>query len=361
MKLSVHLVTWNGSKYIPYLFDSLRKQIFTDWKLFVWDNGSTDGTVEAMKKELQDPASSAGKFPVEYELIENKENKGFAGGHNLLYKDTRNKFQDTNEYCLLVNQDMWIHSKCLQRLVEFMDKHPEVGSATPALLKWEFNKIVAGFDASITETIDSLGLRVERNRRMREMVSGAGFTEVAKKINATVGEIFGVSGALPIFRLQALDEVAFSDGTFLDELYHAYKEDIDLAYRLQAAGWQSRFLLSAIALHDRSAAGPMDPADRAAAENKQQQSEWVRYHSYKNHLMTLYKNEYWQNLILDFPWIVWYELKKFGWFLLFDRAVLKGLSEVWKNRKDLKIKRLKIKEARKKDWRWMRRWWTSRP
>lgn len=345
-KLNVHLVTWNGAKYVPYLFDSLRKQVFTDWKLFVWDNGSTDGTVEAMKKELV-------SFPVEYELIENKENKGFAGGHNALYK-----FQDTPEYVILLNQDMWVHSKCLQRLVEFMDKHPEVGSATPALLKWEFNKIVAGFNESITETIDSLGLRVERNRRVREMISGTAFTEVAKKINATVGEIFGVSGALPIFRLQALNEVAFSDGTFLDELYHAYKEDVDLAYRLQAAGWQSRFLLSAIALHDRSAAGPMDPADHAAAENKKQQSELVRYHSYKNHLMTLIKNEYWQNVILDFPWIVWYELKKFGWFVLFDRSVLKGLGEVWKNRKDLKIKRLKIKETRKINWRKMRRWWT---
>ena len=27
IKLFVHLVTWNGAKYIPYLFDSLKKQI----------------------------------------------------------------------------------------------------------------------------------------------------------------------------------------------------------------------------------------------------------------------------------------------------------------------------------------------
>lgn len=345
-KLSVHLVTWNGEKYIPYLFDSLRKQIFTDWKLFVWDNGSSDGTVEAMKKELA-------SFPVEYELIENKENKGFAGGHNALYKLTAN-----SEYIVLLNQDMWVHSKCLQGLIEFMDKHQEVGSATPALLKWEFNKIVAGFDASITEMIDSLGLRIERNRRIREMVSGAVFTQAAKKINAAVGEIFGVSGALPIFRRRALDEVAFADGTFLDESYHAYKEDVDLAYRLQAAGWQSRFLLSAIALHDRSAAGALDAGDAAAARNKHAQSEWVKYHSYKNHLMTLYKNEYWQNLLLDFPWIVWYELKKFFWFLLFDRKVLKGLFEIWNERRELRRKRAWIKSRRKVGWREMRKWFT---
>ena len=30
-KLLIQLVTWNGKKYIPYLFDSLRKQMFTDF------------------------------------------------------------------------------------------------------------------------------------------------------------------------------------------------------------------------------------------------------------------------------------------------------------------------------------------
>ena len=73
--------------------------------------------------------------------------------------------------------------------------------------------------------------------------------------------------------------------------------------------------------------------------------------------MTLYKNEYWQNFLLDFFPIVWYELKKFFYFLLFDWAVLKGLGEIWKNRRELKTKREKVKEMRKVGWKEMRRWW----
>ena len=73
--------------------------------------------------------------------------------------------------------------------------------------------------------------------------------------------------------------------------------------------------------------------------------------------MTIYKNEYWQNWLLDFLWIKWYELKKFGWFLLFDRSVLKGLKEVWKNRKDLRNKRYEIRGRRKISWREIRKWW----
>ena len=71
-KLTVHLVTWNGSKYIPYLFESWRAQTFKDWKLLVLDNKSIDDTAIKIEKELAD-------FPVEHELILNTENKGFAG------------------------------------------------------------------------------------------------------------------------------------------------------------------------------------------------------------------------------------------------------------------------------------------
>ena len=75
---------------------------------------------------------------------------------------------------------------------------------------------------------------------------------------------------------------------------------------------------------------------------------FIIYNSNKNHIMTLYKNEYWQNFKFDFIPILWYELKKLIWFLLFKPRVLKCLGEIWKNRKDLKVKKLKVKALRQK-------------
>lgn len=49
-KLSVHLVAWNSTKYIPHLFESLRKQTCKDWFLYIVDNDSKDNTVELIKK-----------------------------------------------------------------------------------------------------------------------------------------------------------------------------------------------------------------------------------------------------------------------------------------------------------------------
>jgi hypothetical protein len=341
MKLSVHLVAWNGAKYIPYLFDSLRKQTFKDWKLVVWDNHSEDKTVELITDELVN-------FVLPFELIKNETNLGFSGGHNELYKKCQ------TEYFLLLNQDMYLEPDCLETLVKFLDEHPDAVAISPRLMRWLFCEVEAGrLENSFSNYVDSLGLEVHRNRRVTEIGNQESWTKKQQDSE----EVFGVSGALPMFRKSAIDQIKFSDGNFFDSLYHSYKEDVDVAWRLQSRGLKSFVVLNAVAFHDRTGAGPRELGDRAAGENKGKQSTWVRYHSYKNHLMTLYKNEYKQNFWLDLPWILWYEGKKFAWYLVFDCRVLKGWLEVWKNREKVKSQKSKVKSLRKASWRDIRKWW----
>jgi len=345
MKLSVHLVVWNGAKYIPFLFESLRKQSCKDWFLYIVDNDSKDNTVELIKRELEN-------FPISYKFIVNSVNNGFAGGHNQAYQDT------DSEYFLLLNQDMYLKSDCLQNMVDFLDNHHKVAAVSPRLMKWNFAKVAAvGLEESFSNQIDALGLKIFRNRRVIEQYTQYDWNEVKNNFLNNELEVFGASGAFPMLRRSIIDKVAFSGGQFLDESYHAYKEDVDLSYRLQEAGFKSFIILDTVAYHDRSGAGPRYMHDFAAIKNKKNQSSWVRYHSYKNHLRTLYKNEFWQNFILDFPWILWYELKKFLYLLLFDRSVIYGLKEVWQSREDLKNKRAQIKIIRNIKYSELRKWW----
>lgn len=350
-KLSVHLVTWNGAKYVPYLFDSLKKQTYTDWELLIWDNHSEDGMVDAMRREILD-------FPVPVQLLAHEQNQGFAGGHNALYQQTK------GDYVVLLNQDMYLESDCLETLVAFMEKETTVAVASPRLMRWDFKAVEDDrLEDSFTEYIDTLGLKVFRNRRVIEQYTQERWAadslhpDIRNLFALSRLDVFGVSGALPIFCREALQEVAFADGTFLDASYHSYKEDVDLAYRLRSHGHSAAIVLDAVAYHDRSAAGPKETNDAAAVDNKKSQSDWVKYHSYKNHLMTLYKNEYWQNVLLDFFPIVWYELKKFAYFVFFDRKVLTGLAEVWNLRREMKEKRLSIQQKRTASWHHIRIWW----
>jgi len=343
-KLSVHLVAWNGTKYIPYLFESLRKQTFKDWFLYIIDNGSKDETITAIKKELEN-------FPVQYKFIENKENIGFAPGHNQAFRDT------DSEYFLLLNQDMYLAPDCLEKMVKFLSEHTDAVAVSPRLMKWDFIKAGDGLERSFSNQVDALGLKIFRNRRVIEQLTGQDWGTVSKFVKVKNLEVFGVSGAFPMYRRSMIKEVAFDDGSFLDESYHSYKEDVDLAYRLSARGLKSYIILDTLAYHDRSGAGPKEMDDSSAMANKKKQSEWVKYHSYKNHLRTLYKNEYWQNFILDLPWILWYETKKFGYYLLFDRHVLAGLKEIWDTRGDLVNKRKQVLKMREANWKELRKWW----
>ena len=338
MKLSIHLVTWNGAKYIPYLFESLRKQTFRDFELRILDNGSSDNTVASIQKELMN-----GNFIST--VSQEKNNLGFAGGHNKLLSVCQ------SEYVLLLNQDMVLEPDCLAKLVSALDHNKNIAAVTPRLMKWDF------LQNSFTDIIDSLGLKVFRNRRVIDQNGGEPWHLIRSRIAHTeMVPMFGVSGALPMFRMTALRDVAFQDGSIFDPQYGSYKEDVDLAFRLQSRGYEAALVPQAVAYHDRTASGPKQLSDSAAIENKKNQSDLVRSSSYKNHLMTLYKNEYWQNAILDFPWILWYEGKKFLWFLFFDRSVLGGLKEIWLLRQSLRKKRFQIKAKRKKSWQEMRKW-----
>ncbi|MFA7244958.1 MAG: glycosyltransferase family 2 protein [Candidatus Magasanikbacteria bacterium] len=355
-KLSIHLVSWNGSKYIPYLFDSLKKQTYKDWKLFVWENASSDDTAELIKKELEN-------FDLPYEYLDSKKNIGFAGGHNELYRGMGNEERGTSEYFLLLNQDMYLMPDVLEKLVKFLNENKDVASVTPRLMKWNFNQIDIDFSDSLTNYVDSLGLKIMKNRRVVEKYVGKDWDEKKAKMELSFRahdeslEVFGVSGALPMYRKSAIDMVKFSDGNFFDNLYESYKEDVDLSWRLRLFGFKSFVLLDAVTYHDRSAGGQEKLGDKTSAENKKKQSAWVKYHSYKNHLMTLYKNEYGKNFSLDFLFIIWYELKKFVYFLVFDRKVLKGLSVIWENKKLLKQRREEVTQMRNVSYKELRVWW----
>ncbi len=351
-KLTVQLVTWNGAKYIPFLFASLRAQTYTDWELCVLDNASSDTTVEAIEKEL-----ALCQFPYTFE--KSTANTGFAGGHNHLYKT-----RTASEYILLLNQDMYLMPDCLQNMATFLDEHPQTAAVSPRLMRWHFNACrveegVCKVDGSHTDDIDALGLKVFRNRRVVEWYTKQSWHDikVKKELQFDSIPVFGVSGAFPLYRRSALRDTELHGGEFLDTSYHSYKEDVDLAYRLRSAGYESFVLTNTVAYHDRSGAGPKEMGDISAVMNKRAKSTSVTYNSYKNHLLTLYKNEYWQNLMIDFPFILWYELKKFVYLLLFDQVVLKGLVEVWKKRKELVKKQAWIREKRKVSWKELRKWW----
>ncbi len=355
--LSVHLVTWNGERYINELCHSLRTQTYRDWELHVFDNQSSDNTYHLIQDACHE-------FSVPVFFTQAQKNIGFAGGHNQLYQ------QSASEYILLLNQDMYLTPTCLENMMAYMTTHDTAAAVSPRLMRWNCRDIQSekwDRDVSFTDDIDTLGLQVYRRRQITDMYAGASWQQIQQHMKQdqsfhrlvapNIIEVFGVSGAFPLYRMAALKNIAFDDNTIFDSAYHSYKEDVDLAFRLRQAGYRTYTLLDTVAYHDRSVAGRMSTKDIDAVKNKQSQSSWVKYHSYKNHLMTLIKNEYWQNMLLDLPFILWYEMKKMLWYICFDRSVISGLFVLPKA--GLMHKRNVIVQTRAVSWKELRIWWTS--
>jgi GT2 family glycosyltransferase len=267
----------------------------------------------------------------------NEKNAGFAAGHNQALHETE------SEYIFMLNQDIILEPNFLEEIIKFLDNNKEVAAVTGKLLYWDFT------NNQKTDLLDSAGIKIFKNHRAIEL--GAGEMDLEEW--NTSREVFGVSGAAPVYRRLALNDVAIN-GEFFDEDFFSYKEDLDLAYRLRLAGFKAWFLPAARAYHDRSARSTAK-TDSTVVKERRNKSTFVNYHSYKNHLFFLLKN-----VPTGVLWrwgyrIKWYEFKKFIYLLIFETKTLSSLGEffkkftkMWKKRKwIMKNRKVGIEEIKK--------------
>src|SRR3989339_1749059 len=214
-KVSVQILTWNSIKYIADCLESIAKQEFIDYSVMVIDNGSNDETVEFVR--LNYPTVS---------VLQNFRNLGYAKANNqgiMLAKSA---------YVLVINPDVILEPDYLKKMISFADKHPEAGSFGGKILKI-FTQAYdrqdqAGLRQIIkSDVIDSTGLEIFRSRKAVDR--GEGQKDVGQ-FNS-VQEIFGITGAAVMYRKTALDE-AMVCNQYFDNDFFAYKEDVDLAWRL---------------------------------------------------------------------------------------------------------------------------------
>lgn len=313
MKLSVNLVTWNGEKYIRDCLKSLEQQTFTDFSLLVVDNGSTDGTLDFVKEE----------YP-HVKVVEHKKNFGFARAHNQAIHWTK------SQYVLILNQDIVLDPNCFEELVKFLDEHEKVGAVTPKLLRLQ--------EGEKTNYIDSLGLKINKKFQVQDIAQG----ELDSGQYESQEQVFGVSGACPVYRRSALEDVRF-EKEFFDEDFFSYKEDVDLSFRLQTKGWQNWVVPQAVAYHARGVG--TEKGRRSLMyliRHRKAKGAFANYFSYRNHLYFLNKNfVQWK----FFPHVFSYELGKFLYTLFLETRNLRALKDFWKKRKRMKLKRHSMKHA----------------
>jgi GT2 family glycosyltransferase len=93
--VSIQVINWNGKRFLKDCFDDLLKQDYKEVEIVLVDNGSTDDSIDFMKKLY--PREIKNK---KIRILSLGKNYGFAGGYNISYKKTN------ADFVLLINNDI---------------------------------------------------------------------------------------------------------------------------------------------------------------------------------------------------------------------------------------------------------------
>ena len=314
-KVSINIVTYNALKYIPFCISSIFNQSYKNFEIIIIDNNSQDGTQEYIKTHYPN-----------IKLIENTENMGFAHAHNQAI------CENDSEYILVTNQDIFLEPDFLEILVNFADNNKNHASFGGKLKKMKFNE-TGHFEK--LNYIDSVCL--DHTIGYRFINSGEGIID-SGKFNRNFN-VFGISGALVMYRRSAIEAIKYGENEYFDNDFFMYKEDIDMAWRLKNAGYESVYLYGAVAYHERGFSGG-DSGVTDTIKRKNKDKDFLAKISYRNHLYILLKNLSLEEFILRLPFILYEELKKIIYYVIFKKDVLKfGIKEFIKNYSKIKNKR----------------------
>ena len=226
--VSVVVVNWNTRDDLLACAKSVFEQAGVDLELAVVDNGSSDGSVDALRSAY--PATR---------IIEAGENLGFAEGCNRGIEATQ------STWVFLLNSDAVLEPNALACLLDEGRKlGADVAALQPALV----------FQNDPTR-LNSTGIQLfkdgtARDRSFGQLASGRG----------APAEVFGTTAGAALYRRSALDDVKLPSGV-LDRRFFMYLEDVDLAWRLQLAGYSARYVALATVRHRYNASSQRRGAD----------------------------------------------------------------------------------------------------
>jgi GT2 family glycosyltransferase len=240
---------------------------------------------------------AAGSPPGRPVHLSRGDNVGFAPGHNIGMRATE------GELMVLVNADAVLDPAFLTESLPHFDD-PAVGAIQAKLVRPDDEVGPNG-----SQIIDTVGFLATRRRLFLPRGQGEEDTGQYDRVE----EVFGADGAVPIYRRDALEDVAIprrlgpdraAEGVeYLDESFFIYKCDLDLAWRLQHRGWKTMYVPTARARHIRTLRRGFGGA-RAVLAQRRKVPVMGRSLSFCNHRLTQIKNDSARALLRDAaPWL----------------------------------------------------------
>ena len=323
----VIVVTHNHRETVGACLRSLTALEGRPATVVVVDNASTD-----------ESAAAADRFADELPLrvVLNDENVGFSAAVNRALRTTR------SAWVLLLNPDCALRPGFVGTLfagIEASGDVDRVGSATGKLRRARGGGLVE------EPLLDAAGLVM--TPAGRHFDRGSGESDGGRFDRPAW--VFGGTGAATLFRREALEDVCYPDGQFLAESFFAFREDAELAWRLQLRGWRCLYVPGAVGVHRRG----------LRPERGRRQDPLANLHSVKNRFLLRMHCAGLGWHVRTFPWWLARDLAVVGACLTVERSSLPGLAAAWRLRRDALARRRwvrgRARVAERRIVRWFRK------
>lgn len=219
-EIAVVIPHFNGIDILRDCLTALYKNTFTDFKTILIDNGSTDGSQEWVRSA----------FP-QVHLVENRENRGYAGGCNQGISLAESPF------VLLLNNDTVMPENFLSVLHRAISQDDRIAAVQPKILSIQ-DPSRFDYSGAAGGELDIFGYPFARGRI---------FEQVEKDENQYDGlsqDVFWTSGCAMLLRTSVTAVIGV-----LDEDFFAHQEEIDWNWRAQLAGFRNLVATETYILH----------------------------------------------------------------------------------------------------------------
>lgn len=208
------------------------------------ENGSGDGSDVVLADWLT--AARAENPDIAVSLVVSAENTGFSGGHNQGIRAMKARFY------FVLNSDAVVHKGCLAALLADAEAHPETGLFA-ARLEYDDG----------TRQISCFRFPTPGSEMIRGAQSGP-VTRLLKRYDIPLDmppaqeQIEWASFAAIMLRGEMIDAIGL-----MDEGYFLYFEDTEYCLRARRAGWGTRYVEGARAIHFRGGSAPVKSLAKA--------------------------------------------------------------------------------------------------
>ena len=199
--VSVVIANFNGDKFIADCLSSIRKQTHKNKEILVWDNNSSDNSLNTIGE----------KFP-EVKVIASKKNILFAKAVNLSFERCK------GDYLVILNPDTVLDKNFIQELLAKAKASKKAAAVVPKMLLY-----------SLPTCINSIGNYIPPWKWGSDNFMGHFDFGQFDKLKEVPSACFGAV----MLKRKALEDIGP-----IDNRYQAYYEDADWSYRARLKDWK---------------------------------------------------------------------------------------------------------------------------